>query len=162
MPAHHSGGLMLDPRNDIAEGDATGCHAQWPQPAGLPCTDGTADRGGKPLVSCLCVTRGRVALLRRSVACFLSQTYTPCELVIVYGADDLATRDFVGTLNSPWIRGVAAPELTLARRGTWPSHAVAAAMWPAGTTTTGMPPTAFVRNWMPCGARPKPDACSST
>ncbi len=113
MPAHHSGGLMLDPRNDIAEGDATGCHAQWPQPAGLPCTDGTADRGGKPLVSCLCVTRGRVALLRRSVACFLSQTYTPCELVIVYGADDLATRDFVGTLNSPWIRGVAAPELTL-------------------------------------------------
>ncbi len=65
--------------------------------------------GRNPLVSCLCVTRGRVELLKRAVACFLQQTYIPRELVIVYDADDVATRDFAGGLDSPWIRRVEAP-----------------------------------------------------
>jgi glycosyltransferase involved in cell wall biosynthesis len=36
------------------------------------------------LVSCVCVTRGRTAHLRRAVSCFLAQSYTNRELVVVY------------------------------------------------------------------------------
>ncbi len=51
------------------------------------------------LVSCICVTRNRVALLKRAVHCFLNQTYRPCELIILYEADDIETRSYVRTLN---------------------------------------------------------------
>lgn len=61
------------------------------------------------LVSCLCVTRGRVPMLRRAVACFLDQTYAPRELVVVYESDDAATRDFLATLNEPAIRALEVP-----------------------------------------------------
>ncbi|MBC7917305.1 MAG: glycosyltransferase family 2 protein [Rhodoferax sp.] len=68
------------------------------------------------LISCLCVTRNRVAMLRRAVACFLSQTYEARELVILYESDDLATRHFVQTLSDPRILSLevgASPRLTL-------------------------------------------------
>lgn len=68
------------------------------------------------LISCLCVTRNRVAMLRRAVACFLSQTYEARELVILYESDDLATREFVLTLNNPRILSLevgASPRLPL-------------------------------------------------
>lgn len=55
------------------------------------------------LISCLCVTRNRVPMLRRAVACFQRQTYAARELVIVYESDDLATRQFVLTLSDPKI-----------------------------------------------------------
>lgn len=45
-------------------------------------------------VSCLCVTRHRVPLLRRAVDCFLAQTHAARELLIVCESDDAATRDF--------------------------------------------------------------------
>lgn len=70
------------------------------------------------LVSCLCVTRDRVPMLRRAIACFLSQTYVPRELVIVYESDDSATRDFLAALHEPTIRAVevpAHPKLPLGR-----------------------------------------------
>lgn len=51
------------------------------------------------LVSCLCVTRNRVPMLRRAVACFLAQTYQARELVILYESDDPTTREFVQTLS---------------------------------------------------------------
>jgi len=38
-----------------------------------------------------------VSFLRRAVACFLHQTYSPRELVVVHDADDPATRDFLAT-----------------------------------------------------------------
>lgn len=59
-----------------------------------------------PLVSCLCVTRNRVPLLRRAISCFLSQTYQPRELVIVSEADDLATRAYLDTIRDPSILAV--------------------------------------------------------
>lgn len=58
----------------------------------------------EPLVSCLCVTRERVGLLRRAVACFQAQTYAPRELVLLYESDDIATRDYARTLADPSIR----------------------------------------------------------
>jgi glycosyltransferase involved in cell wall biosynthesis len=61
----------------------------------------------RPLVSCLCVTRERVALLRRAIACFQAQTYEPREMVIVHDATDAPTRDLVENLGDPRIRPIA-------------------------------------------------------
>jgi glycosyltransferase involved in cell wall biosynthesis len=69
-----------------------------------------------PLVSCLCVTRNRVDMLRRAISCFLSQTYPNRELLIVYEEDDSETRDFVAQLNGPMIRAIeveTSPKLSL-------------------------------------------------
>ncbi len=68
------------------------------------------------LVSCLCVTRNRVPMLRRAVSCFLNQTYQPRELVVLYETDDPATGDYLATLNDLSIRAIAipvSPKLTL-------------------------------------------------
>ena len=61
------------------------------------------------LVSCLCVTRNRVAMLQRAVQCFRRQTYAPRELLIVFEADDPATRAYVQQLQDTDIRGVEVP-----------------------------------------------------
>src|ERR1700674_2829254 len=79
------------------------------------------------LVSCLCVTRNRVALLRRSVACFMDQTYRPRELLIQYESDDAATRRYVATLDEPTIRPVEIPASPPLRLGTRRNLAVQAA-----------------------------------
>jgi glycosyltransferase involved in cell wall biosynthesis len=63
----------------------------------------------KPKISCLCVTRNRVDLLRRAVNCFLHQTYPARELLVVWESDDVATKSYVGTLSSPDIRGLEIP-----------------------------------------------------
>lgn len=47
---------------------------------------------GTPLVSCLCVTRGRPALLARALRCYRAQTWARCELLVVFEGDDEATR----------------------------------------------------------------------
>ena len=65
---------------------------------------------GEPKISCLCVTRDRVDLLRRAVGCFRRQTYTNRELVIVHESDDAPTVQYVQRIESPEIRAVAAPE----------------------------------------------------
>ena len=69
-----------------------------------------------PLISCLCVTRNRVPMLRRAVNCFLDQTYSSRELVVLYESDDSATRDYLAALNDAQICAVEvsiAPKLTL-------------------------------------------------
>jgi mannosyltransferase OCH1-like enzyme len=71
----------------------------------------------EPLISCLCVTRNRVAMLRRAVSCFLKQTYQPRELVVLYEADDPATRDYLATLSEPSIRPVEVPASPRLRLG---------------------------------------------
>ncbi len=48
-----------------------------------------------PLISCICVTRDRPALLRRALDCFLAQTYPRRELVILFEQDDAATRELL-------------------------------------------------------------------
>ena len=68
------------------------------------------------LVSCLCVTRHRVPMLRRAISCFMQQTYLPRELVVVYEADDPATRDYLITLGETSVRPIevpASPKLSL-------------------------------------------------
>ena len=71
----------------------------------------------QPLLSCLCVTRHKPALLQRAIHCFRSQTYANRELIILYETDDAATAQVVASLaHEPAIRGIAishSPKLTL-------------------------------------------------
>ena len=72
--------------------------------------------GDKSIVTCMCVTRGRVRMLHRSIQCFLNQTYCDRELVVVYESDDEATRHFLADLCETSIYPVevpAVPRLTL-------------------------------------------------
>lgn len=48
------------------------------------------------LISCVCVTRKKPELLKRSIECFLAQTYSEKELIILYEDDDEATESCVG------------------------------------------------------------------
>lgn len=48
------------------------------------------------LISCVCVTRKKPDLLKRSIECFLAQTYDNKELIILYEDDDLETEDVIG------------------------------------------------------------------
>lgn len=50
------------------------------------------------LISCICVTREKPLLLRRAIDCFLAQTYPNRELIILYEADDVATKDFIDSM----------------------------------------------------------------
>ena len=61
------------------------------------------------LVSCLCVTRDRVPLLRRAVACFVAQTHPARELVVLFESDDSATRDYLASVSDPRIRALEVP-----------------------------------------------------
>jgi len=56
-----------------------------------------------PLISCLCVTRGKPKLLERAISCFNYQTYSNKELIVVYEDDDLLTRGFVNSIKNPKI-----------------------------------------------------------
>lgn len=55
-------------------------------------------------------------MLRRAVSCFLNQSYQDRELVVVYEADDAATRDYLAASIHPAIRSVevgVSPKLLL-------------------------------------------------
>ena len=79
-----------------------------------------------PLVSCLCVTRKRVAMLRRAVHCFLDQTYSPRELVVLYESDDVETRDYLASLNEVQILAIEVPVEPKLRLGALRNISVAA------------------------------------
>ena len=81
----------------------------------------------RALVSCLCVTRDRVPLLRRAVHCFLSQTYRYRELIVVYEADDLNTREYLHSLCEPSIFAIEAPSSPRTRLGSLRNLSVQAA-----------------------------------
>lgn len=69
-----------------------------------------------PLISCLCITRGRVSLLKRAVGSCMDQDYINKELVIVYESDDLPTKEFLSTVSGEHIVKIevpAQPKLTL-------------------------------------------------
>jgi glycosyltransferase involved in cell wall biosynthesis len=57
-----------------------------------------------PKVSCLCVTSNRVEPLKTAVACFKAQTYPNKELLVVYDRNDIATDEYISSLNDPEIR----------------------------------------------------------
>ena len=61
-----------------------------------------------PKISCICLTRRRVAFLRRSVEYFLLQSFQDAELVVVHGIDDIETSRFLETLPHARIRAVVA------------------------------------------------------
>jgi glycosyltransferase involved in cell wall biosynthesis len=61
------------------------------------------------IVTCMCVTRNRVPLLRRSIQCFLQQTYPDRELVVVYESDDEETRAFLAALGESSVHPVEVP-----------------------------------------------------
>lgn len=47
-----------------------------------------------PLITCLCITRGKPEKLQRAIHCFQAQTYQHKELLIIYEDDDQATIEF--------------------------------------------------------------------
>jgi len=62
-------------------------------------------RSPAPRVSCLCVTRGRVARLECAVRCFREQTHPDRELVVVHEADDPETEAFLDAV-APTLPGL--------------------------------------------------------
>lgn len=52
----------------------------------------------QPLISCICVTRGKPLFLERAIRCFVSQTYANKQLVILFEDDDPETAAFLKTL----------------------------------------------------------------
>ncbi len=62
-----------------------------------------------PLVSCLCVTRGRVDLLARAIACFQHQTWANRELLVVCEDDDPETIRFLGQIDDEQVRALVVP-----------------------------------------------------
>src|SRR5690606_3676258 len=59
-----------------------------------------------PLISCLCVTRNRVNLLKRSIDCFLSQSYPNAELIVVSEDDDEPTSRYMKNVPGENIRHI--------------------------------------------------------
>jgi glycosyltransferase involved in cell wall biosynthesis len=60
----------------------------------------------KPKISCLCLTEKRLELLKRSIRCFLSQSYKNKELIVVYKDSDVATEKYINTFSGNLIKGV--------------------------------------------------------
>lgn len=48
-----------------------------------------------PLISCICITRGKPAMLQRVIDCFGAQSYPEKELIVVYEDDDTPTVQFI-------------------------------------------------------------------
>ena len=98
-------------------GDCTGAsitvaphsHDIFPKPRSAKAPLQSEYLGDNSTVTCMCVTRNRVRLLRRSVQCFLSQTYCDRELVVVYQSDDEPTRQFLADLGESSIHPVEVP-----------------------------------------------------
>jgi len=69
-----------------------------------------------PLISCLCVTRNKVNMLKRSVACFQAQTYPNKELILLYENDDPDTKALAESVaggNIIAVETASVPKLTL-------------------------------------------------
>lgn len=82
----------------------------------------------QPLISCICITRNRPLLLKRAIACFLSQTYMNKELVVLVEENDKKTLVAVTPFLSAQIRLIKikkSPELHL---GGLRNKAIAAAV----------------------------------
>lgn len=58
----------------------------------------------QPLVSCICLTHNSIDLLRRSIECFLSQTYANKELIVAFTDDNKSAADLVGRIGNAAIR----------------------------------------------------------
>ena len=61
------------------------------------------DHKNMPLVSCLMVTKNRLAHVKRAVACYQAQTYPRRELIVVSEGDD-GTVEYINSLADPSIK----------------------------------------------------------
>jgi len=77
-------------------------------------------KDGSPLVSCVCVTRNRVHVLKRAIGCFLAQSYPNKELIIQYESDDSSTPSlreaYAAHPEIKWHQVDDKPKLTLGER----------------------------------------------
>lgn len=48
-----------------------------------------------PLVSCLCVTHHQPDMLQRAIKCFANQTYSNCQMVVIYEEINHSTVEFI-------------------------------------------------------------------
>lgn len=84
------------------DGEAAEPHPRRPEPA-------DPQAGDALTVSCLMVTRDRVALAKRAIRCYASQTHPILELVVVNDGDErcrLALERYVAELDLPGVRFV--------------------------------------------------------
>jgi len=58
----------------------------------------------QPLVSCVCVTRGRAALLTRSIQMFAEQCYPNLELIVACDEDDLESISIASSSGNSRVR----------------------------------------------------------
>ena len=61
------------------------------------------------MVSCLCITKNRVPLLKRAIACYLAQTYLNKELIIVYESSDVNTKHYLSNVSVKSIHSIEIP-----------------------------------------------------
>lgn len=66
-------------------------------------------QSSQPLVSCLCLTEGRVHYLDRSIKCFQRQLYPNKEMVIVYNSNDQLTVNYLASQINPNIKSFPLP-----------------------------------------------------
>jgi hypothetical protein len=64
-------------------------------------------------ITCLCVTSGRVELLKKSVQCFLDQTYSQRELFVVHDPEDKATCKYLAGIKDSMVQPIVVPEFGL-------------------------------------------------
>ncbi|MEU0809260.1 glycosyltransferase [Streptomyces sp. NPDC005970] len=111
---HHWAGSWIR-EGSGAPGASTGRQVRfWTSQDLQPCAQGVVDLDAQrrrwasgspaPTVSCLMVTKGRLPLAERAIRCFLAQTYTRAELVVVDDGADGALEDHVRELADPRIR----------------------------------------------------------
>lgn len=68
--------------------------------------------GNHPLVSCICVTHNSIDVLKRSIQCFLHQSYESKELILAFTSDNESTTNFMKELKHPSIKTLVFPSDT--------------------------------------------------
>jgi Anp1/Glycosyltransferase sugar-binding region containing DXD motif/Glycosyl transferase family 2 len=111
---HHWSGSWTDGETGPPGASAGRKVSFWTSQDLQPCAQGLVDLDAQrrrwasgspaPTVSCLMVTKGRLPLAERAIRCFLAQTYTRAELVVVDDGADGALENHVRALADPRIR----------------------------------------------------------
>lgn len=87
-------------------------------PHGTARIAGTGSHQTAKTITCLCITRGRVKHLKKSVKCFLDQDYRRRELVILHDPEDDATRKYLAAIQEPTILPAVVPKFSRLPLGT--------------------------------------------
>ncbi|MFB7187735.1 glycosyltransferase [Streptomyces sp. NPDC056230] len=111
---HHGAGIWTDEESWSPRTSSDRKVRFWISQDLRPLADGAFDLDAQrrrwasntaaPSVSCLMVTKDRLSLARRAIQCFLAQTYTNKELVVVDDGSSDALEQHVRRLGDPRIR----------------------------------------------------------